>query len=187
MPRVSYIDGYQDWTSRLSRLGQPIAFAMFGLAILLAAWNLAATSADRGKISAQNRVMLSLEQLLSALRDIETGSRGYVLVGQDEYLSPYRSSQAGLDGIEAATRTVWTESGRNPDALQPLFAMIEQKRSLAANVVSVRMNDGFAAAQALISRGEGKVTMDGVRTSVATLQAEAGNEVERLEARDRTR
>ena len=187
MPRVSLIDGYQDWASRLSRLSQPIAFTLFGVAILLAAWNLTANSADRGKISAQNRVTLSLEQLLSAVRDIETGSRGYLLVGQDDYLSPYRASQAGLDGIEATTRTAWVESGRDPETLQPLFEMIEQKRQLAANVVKVRTNDGFAAAQALIARGEGKVTMDTIRTSVATLQAEAGSEIQRLEARNRMR
>ena len=91
LTRPSFLDGHQNWASRLARYGQPVAFALFGVALLLTAWNLAATSADRGRISTQNRVTLSLERLLSAVRDIETGSRGYVLVGEDRYLDPYRA------------------------------------------------------------------------------------------------
>lgn len=187
MTRASYHDGHQDWASRVARLGQSAAVVLFGLAVVLAGWNLIATSADRGRISTQNRVTLALERLLSSVRDLETGSRGYVLVGRDEYLGPYRASQAALDGIETGTREIWIAGGRKAEELDPLFAMIEQKRGLASSLVSARQNDGFAAAQALISQGEGKMTMDAIRSSVGIFQAQAGDEIERLERRDRTR
>src|ERR1700712_1568944 len=105
--RPSYLDGHQDWASRLARYGQPVAFGLFGVALLLTVWNLAAPSAARDRVSSQNRVTLSLERLLSAVLDLETGSRGYVLAGEDRYLDPYRTSQSALDGIEAATKTAW--------------------------------------------------------------------------------
>lgn len=187
MVRASYHDGHQDWASRLARFGQTVAVLLFGLAIILAAWNLIATSADRSKISTQNRVTLALERLLSSVRDIETGSRGYALVGKDGYLGPYRESQAALDSIESATRDSWTAGGRKAEDLEPLFALIEQKRRLAASLVLARQNDGFASAQALISQGEGKAAMDAIRASVAMFQAYAGSEIERLERRDRLR
>jgi PAS domain S-box-containing protein len=187
MVRVSYRDGHLNWTSRLARIGQPVAICLFVAAIVLTAWNLIATSADRGNISTQNRVTLALEQLLSAVRDIETGSRGYVLVGRDEYLGPYRAAQAALDGIEGSTKSAWIASGRRTEELDALFAMIEQKRRLAASLVSTQQASGFAAAQALISQGEGKATMDAIRASIAGLQTEAGGTIDRLERRDRVR
>jgi PAS domain S-box-containing protein len=187
MARASYYDGHQDWASRLARYGQTIAGVLFGLAIFLTAWNLIASSADRSKISTQNRAALALERLLSSVRDMETGSRGYVLVGQDEYLSPYRESQAALDGMEKTTRDAWTAGGRAAGDLNPLYALIEQKRGLAASLVSTRQSEGFAAAQGLISRGEGKATMDTIRTSVSAFQTAASDEIERLEKRDRSR
>jgi PAS domain S-box-containing protein len=187
MWRVSYFDGHQNWASRMSRLGPSTALILFVIAILLSAWNLMAASSDRGKISAQNRIMLSLEQLISSVRDIEIGSRGYVLVGQDQYLEPYRDSQAALDEMEANTRAVWAATGRRPDELDALITEIELKRRLAADLVSTRQRSGFAIAQALISHGEGKSTMDAIRASVLKLQADVGDEIQRLETRDRLR
>lgn len=74
--RASYFDGHQNWASRMSRLGPSTALILFVIAILLSAWNPTAASSDRGNISGQSRVMLSLEQLISTVRDIEIGSRG---------------------------------------------------------------------------------------------------------------
>ena len=185
--RPSYLDGHQDWASRLARYGQPVAFGLFGVALLLTVWNLAATSADRDRVSSQNRVTLSLERLLSAVLDLETGSRGYVLAGEDRYLDPYRTSQSALDGIEAATKTAWTSSGRRNEDLDALFALVERKRRGAGDLVSTRQTAGFAAAQALLSGGEGKATMDAVRASVADFQKSALSEIDRLERRDRIR
>lgn len=36
-----------------------------------------------------HRLHIGLERLLSLLRDAETGQRGYLITGRDEYLAPY--------------------------------------------------------------------------------------------------
>ncbi len=187
MSRVSYFDGHQTWAARMSRLGPTAALILFVIAILLSAGSLMATSSDRVKISAQNRVMLSLERLISTVRDIEIGSRGYILVGKSEYLEPYRDSLAAMDGIEAETKDAWIASGQRSDGLAALFALIEKKRQLAATLVSTRQSSGFAVAQALIAQGDEKSTMDAVRESVLAFQAVVADEIERLERRDRLR
>src|ERR1043165_1179733 len=40
---------------------------------------------------------LSLERLLSTLRDAETGQRGYLLSGSEDYLAPYEEALLELD------------------------------------------------------------------------------------------
>ena len=187
MSRVSYFDGHQNWASRMSRLGPAVALILFVAAVLLSAGSLMATSSDRVKISTQNRVMLSLERLISTVRDIEIGSRGFVLVGRSEYLEPYRASLAALDGIEADTKEAWTASGQRSNGLGGLFTLIENKRQAAAELVAARQSSGFAAAQTLIAQGDEKSTMDAIRAAVLTFQNDVDHEIRRLETQDRLR
>src|SRR5689334_1430507 len=44
-------------------------------------------------------VVIELERALSTLKDAETGQRGYLLTGDEEYLEPYRIASARMDGI----------------------------------------------------------------------------------------
>ena len=130
------------------RFEVPIAASCLALAAILTIWNVVASTADRRQIGHEGRVVLALERLLSATRDIETGSRGYALAGQDKYLDPYRSSLASLAGIEASARDAWTASGREADRLTPVFDMIEDKRMLAARLVATRtLHSGRSFAQ----------------------------------------
>jgi CHASE3 domain sensor protein len=41
-------------------------------------------------VTHSSEVMLKLERLLSAMKDAETGQRGYLLSGQQNFLQPYR-------------------------------------------------------------------------------------------------
>ena len=54
-------------------------------------------------VSSAKELELSLERLLSTLRDAETGQRGYLLSGSEEYLAPY---DAALRELEARLTTV---------------------------------------------------------------------------------
>ncbi|MBL4677114.1 MAG: CHASE3 domain-containing protein [Mucilaginibacter sp.] len=49
-----------------------------------------------------SEVMQKLEQLLSTMKDAETGQRGYLLTGQAKYLEPFNGSdkQAGYLAVE---------------------------------------------------------------------------------------
>ena len=39
-----------------------------------------------------NQVILQLENTLSVMKDAETGQRGYLLTGDDNYLDPYKGA-----------------------------------------------------------------------------------------------
>ena len=57
------------------------------------------------------------EQVLAALKDVETGERGYVITGSDDYLVPYREALATIpDDLAVVVRT--GNGARNlPDAV----------------------------------------------------------------------
>ena len=44
-----------------------------------------------------NEVYVRLERVLALARDAETGQRGYVITGRDDYLEPYRDAEPKLE------------------------------------------------------------------------------------------
>src|ERR1700755_3274549 len=55
---------------------------------------------QRANTAEQTRVttakLIQLEQVLTDLKDAETGQRGYLLSGEDRYLDPYRSATSQI-------------------------------------------------------------------------------------------
>src|SRR5258707_825651 len=45
-----------------------------------------------------HKVKEALTEVMSALKDAETGQRGYLLIGDERYLEPYASAIKSLDG-----------------------------------------------------------------------------------------
>ena len=59
-------------------------------------WNLLRES--HGEVDRLHRVLQANEGLLSALKDLETGQRGYLLTGDRAYLEPYQQAKSTIPG-----------------------------------------------------------------------------------------
>lgn len=108
-----------------------------------------------------------LRGMLSALKDGEASQRGYIITGRAEFLEPIRSgiplARAKLRGVQAF--------GLAPQAgLDRLGQLVEQTIEFLERSVRVRETEGFDAAAAVVSTGEGKARMDVLRSEVAALE-----------------
>jgi len=90
-----------------------IAAAAIGAAVLVgnAAVSVYHTAALRNESAAvlhSNELLLALDNVLSLVKDAESGQRGYVITGRLEYLAPYRAAvasiQAQMDALEQLAR-----------------------------------------------------------------------------------
>ena len=152
-----------------------LAAALLVLGLGTAAWAVIDAQQARTLIAEQNRRLVSAEQLLSTLKDLETGERGFALTGVESYLEPYDSANASLDAAVAAV-------GMEEQANNELIRLVQTKREFARRVVEARRSQGPEAALALILTGQDKASMDAVRASVARMQGRARG---RMEAADR--
>ena len=129
----------------------------------------------RGQIERGNARVVIAERLLSAVKDVETGERGFVITGAETYLDPYN---VGLKTAESALRAMAAEgAGRD------LRNAIDQKLAVAAKVVATRREDGNGAARALVAEGDDKAAMDKVRDEVAALQTQTEHGIAQAEER----
>ena len=131
-----------------------------------AAWSLAIAHHTRVLVAEENRVLVATEHLLSTLKDLETGERGYALTGEQAYLEPYEQARSTLDGAIAAVSS-------QGQANERLAALVKVKREFARRVIAARRDMGLDAAIALVRSGEDKASMDDVRSAVASLQDDA--------------
>ncbi len=147
--------------------GLNIVAAVLLLAGLAAA--AAAVMSDRHArqvIAQQNHILVSAEQLLSQLKDVETGERGFALTGEENYLEPYNSGLANVPTLAAAV-------GAGSQGHGVLAQLITAKLAFAHQVIAARRSGGTDAALALIRTGQDKASMDRVRAQVSDLQQDA--------------
>ena len=128
-----------------------------------AALSLYTVQRARSVVDDQNRVLAAAERLLSILKDLETGERGYALTGEPSDLEPYERARLALSPAIAGL----AGGGRQTETLTTL---IKVKRDFAGRVIATRRDAGLDAAIALVRSGEDKASMDNVRSAVAALE-----------------
>ena len=113
-----------------------------------------------------NTVIDRGEELLSDLKDAETGQRGYVLTGNEAFLEPYLAVRDGVGRHlqELRQLTLNNAAQRHVDAVAPLM---EAKMAELARVIDLRRNQDMAAAIAEINSGMGKRQMDSIRVEMS--------------------
>src|SRR5271155_3028064 len=67
-----------------------------------------------------NEVLKGLDEVLSGIKDAETGQRGYVITGEARYLEPYQGAREVVDQKQTSLREL---TGDNPIQQQRLSAM----------------------------------------------------------------
>ncbi len=115
-----------------------------------------------------NVVLSEANGLLSALKDAETGQRGFLITGNERFLEPYVAALGSIpEHMNALQKLTITTSARTHlDALSPL---IGAKLAHLAKSVELRRNQDINAAIAVVSAGEGKRLMDSIRTEMSML------------------
>ncbi|WP_035606134.1 response regulator [Haloferula sp. BvORR071] len=117
-------------------------------------------------------VIGSLEVLLSQLKDAETGQRGYLITGKDDYLQPYHTALSGITVELDRTRDFTKDSAIQKDLLRQVEAQIAAKLSEMDEAIKLRRDRGFEAARDFVMTDRGKQTMDSLRTNLESMKRE---------------
>ncbi len=127
--------------------------------------------------------LLTSYALLSQLKDVETGQRGYILTGNPVYLAPY---EAGIAQTKPTLARLLDRTAHLPEVSRTLAdttGLIEQRLELAQRNVEARKREGFDAAQRLILSDEGRLTMNAIRDRFAAAETLLRQEIERRDQR----
>jgi signal transduction histidine kinase len=115
---------------------------------------------------------LHLNTLQRSLLDAETGQRGYLLTGRDDYLTPYREAQEGLQDSVAWLTKHYSDDSRTAPLVRKLVATSEEKMSELATTIELHDKGSESAWRDLLLTDIGKEKMDRVRALTEELLAE---------------
>ncbi len=148
----------------LRRRELPAAVALGLLGILAFGGDRLDQSRLAAGLARDNGVLIGSERLLSAMKDVETGQRGFLLTGDEAYLQPYH---AALPVVHRELASLGALSVR----LDGLPELVSARIESADAGIATRRAQGLAGAANAIGSGRGKDLMDAVRAKVASLQA----------------
>ncbi|MEH2258281.1 response regulator [Nostoc sp.] len=111
-----------------------------------------------------------LEELLSEMKDAETGQRGYILTGQESYLEPYQAVVGNIDRKIVELKDLIADQPNQQKQFATLESLIAAKLAILKQTIDLRQNQGFDAALQLIQTNQGKHLMDDIRKIVHEIE-----------------
>ncbi len=138
-------------------------------AVLMIAVGIDRAHVERELYDLEVRRQLSLEILLSTLKDAETGQRGFLLTGKQQSLEPYEAARARLSGDLSAAMAAL----RPAPAANRLHDLVDTKMAISASTIALRMGGNVAGAIELEDSGRGMAAMDAIRAEVDHLSRQA--------------
>jgi len=124
---------------------------------------------ERVNLSYQTRAQI--EKVLSLHQDLETGTRGFVVTGDPQFLEPYNDARSRIWPEVALLRTmIVAERDRAfRGSIAAVVNLTRRKLEFSDRVISLRKNASGAAAGELIATGEGRSVMDELRATTARM------------------
>ena len=157
--------------SRVITPGLLVGFAA-ALVVIVASFFVGNTTVENvytasDAVARAHQVTTSLQRLLLAAVDAETGERGFIIAGTDSYLEPYNRGRSDIASALARTRELTAANRDHQADVDRLAALVDVKLKELAEALDQRRRSGFAAAQAVVATNLGKRTMDEMRAVVA--------------------
>jgi diguanylate cyclase (GGDEF)-like protein/PAS domain S-box-containing protein len=124
---------------------------------------------DSNLVAHSHEVLDEIDGTFSSIKDAETGQRGYIITGDEEYLKPYTAALPAINRHLERLRELTITDAEQPRRLADLEREISEQLQSTADVIELRRTGGFAAAERAVSTGHGKRLMDNIRTTVAEM------------------
>ncbi len=125
------------------------------------------------------------EEILAAAVDMETGMRGYLLAGQDEFLAPYEAGSKNFGELSASLQKTVDDNPAQVQLLREIETTISDwRKEIVEPIIALRRDIGDADNMDdmadLIGEAKGKVYFDKFRGQIATF---AGREQALMDTR----
>jgi methyl-accepting chemotaxis protein len=164
---------FQSWT-----FGRKIALG-FGLSvpILLVVGTVSYRSTDvlidnNASVAHTHLVLEDIAQVLSLMKDAETGQRGFVITGYDALLEPYAEALVPVPRTMANLRGLTADNPHQQRRLDEADSLIAAKLAELKRTIEMRRTVGFEATEKVVAGGEGKRSMDDLRKVLGAMDQE---------------
>ena len=161
-------------------IGLSLALIIFLTIGVVSYWNTKRHIESMVNVEKALGLLYELGNLMSLLKDAETGERGFVITGNWTFLEPY------YDGITAVHQSMKRLKKLTPiddhayQKLDSIQGMIDKRFAQFHETITLRKTRGIEAAKKLIMTAQGKKVMGDIRNLVGELKNEKTDLLQRL-------
>ncbi len=132
----------------------------------------AATKSARMWSQHTYQVLGKLKDLSIGMRDAETGQRGYLLTGDDDYLTPYKGAIDRVTFLQGELQRLTADNPVEQDRLHTLSPILQRKLEELAQTVQLRRTEGLEPALRVVRTNLGRNLTKQVEAILASMTAE---------------
>ena len=129
------------------------------------------------------QVMLKLEEVVSLVKDAETGQRGYLLTGEQQYLAPFTQAKGrigpALDELDKLT----ADNPEQQPRVATLRQLVQEKLRELEKTIALYGGGNPVEARQIVLSDRGRQLMEQIRATVAEMR---NDETQLLQARQRS-
>jgi len=114
-------------------------------------------------------VLQDLDNIISVMKDAETGQRGFLLTGKEEYLEPYHTASSKTDAMLAKLRNETADNADQQINVSELEALLKRRFDIFKSSIDSRRAGEAIDMEDLT---QGKMYMDDLRAHVEKMKLE---------------
>ena len=112
-----------------------------------------------------NEILNNANELLSELKDAETGQRGFLLTNDEVFLGPYFAAQTDIgNSLKELRKSTLVDQARQ--RLESISNLIDYKMAELAQTIELNRKQDKTSVLSIVENGKGKVLMDSIRTQM---------------------
>lgn len=171
------------------KIGSSFALASIALAIV-GAVSYASTSKlieSAEWVRHTHEVLDGVDEILSRMKDAETGQRGYVITGEPRYLQPYNGQHEAIAQRLKRLLDLTADEPAEQQRIATIESLIDVKFAELHETIDLRTTKGFAAAAQEVLTDKGKNAMDAIRKQAAEMREQQTELLAKQSAEERKR
>ena len=151
-----------------------IFFTLMALTVIVIVYNRVNDRLIRTEslVNQTSEVLKTKDMILNCVLDLETGSRGYIITGNEIFLEPYNNAILRIPENLAKMKTLQKGEPDQQLRISILEKWITERIEFSKKTNYTRKYKGFDEAQKIVATGQGKLITDTIRKIVESITIE---------------
>ena len=151
------------------------------IAVTISIWSFDQIQQSSDARKHESLVLNKADDLLSALKDAETGERGYILTGDETFLQPYLAVRDSIGDDLNQLRKINLISAANKH-LAAMVPLVDARMKEFAYLIELRRDNKITAVTTEVRTGNGKKLMDSILVEMSNFTQIVHGEMIRKDA-----
>lgn len=153
-------------------LGFTVVFFSVLVAITISHFNSNQIIDSSESIVKTQEILTQVGNIDGLLVDLETGQRGFLITGNEEYLEPFNKSKKVIYEELNKIRYLTIDYISQTQRIDSLEKIVDKKIEELELTISLRRNVSYEAAKAIVNNDSGKIFMDQIRKLIYEIEKE---------------